>query len=312
MHDTAKHETLGSEEAARAFTLAANFAAASPIFMKKFGRMPLPPRDPDATINDLIFARMIVPRWSALERELVDKSTAKAAAARLCPGLRAPETLAVIEVEAVRSPAELFDLLRPHLATDAIAKPTQASGGTVFLRDLVAPMQLSELHTLATHDYSWVMREMQYAGLPKRVIVEALVPTADALPPDDLKFHCIHGEPLLCQIDHARFGVPWSRVLRLPDFDQMDAADGLVAPSGVKLPRADRLVAMTTAARALATPFEYVRVDFYDGVDGVYFGELTFTPAASLGIAPSAAGCHRETATHREYSRTLMQRIRSN
>lgn len=300
-----------AEPTAPGFTRDANHAAVAPIFAGKFGRPPLAPTDPDASINDLIFARMIEPRWSAFERALIDKITAKAEAVRLHPGLRVAATLATIEMDRVGSPAELFDRLRPFVGTDAIAKPAQASGGTLFLRKLSGPDALTELYSLATTDYSLVMREMQYAGLARRVIVEALVPTRDGRPPDDLKFHCVNGEPLLCQIDHARFGKQWGRLFRLPDFRPMDPADGLVTPAGVALPDPERIAAMIAVARHLSAPFEYVRVDLYDGLDGVYFGELTFTPSASLGIAPSKDGSHRVSAAHRLFSSTLMAAIRS-
>ena len=287
-----------------------NHLIAGTHFEQKFGRWPLPLDDPAASINDLIFGRMIDSQWSPLQRAFVDKSTAKGEAARLCPGLRVPETLEIISMESVRSLDHLHDMLGAFIGTDAIAKPSHASGGTVFLRDIRSPADLEILHTLASIDYALIMREMQYWQLPRSIIVEALVPTDGASPPDDYKFHCIHGEPLLCQIDHGRFGAAWSRIFRVPDFEPMDHEDGLVPPGGYRLPDPDRIAALTAAARALAAPFDYVRVDLYDGMDGVYFGELTFTPAASLGISPSAAGCHRETATHREFSRTLMRAFR--
>ena len=66
---------------------------------------------------------------------------------------------------------------------------------------------------------------------------------------------------------------------------------------------------MVAAARALSAPFAFVRVDLYDGTDGVYFGELTFTPAAALGIAPSSAGDHQVGDTHRVYSRIMMDAL---
>lgn len=284
----------------------ANYSAVAPRFIEKFGRAPLSPDDPAALINDLIFWRMIDPRWSTLERALVDKSTAKAAAASLHPSLRAPETLAVIAMDEIASPAELYECLAPFVGTDAIAKPAQASGGAVFLHSVSGANDVAGLYDLATSDYANVMREMQYVGMPPQVIVERLIPTMDDGPLDDFKFHCIRGEPLLCQVDHARFGAAWSRVLRLPDFAALDPMDGQVPPSSLKMPGPDRLNAMTEVARSLSAPFDYSRIDLYSGADDVYFGEVTFTPAASLGIAPSAAGCHRVTVTHRHYSRTLM------
>ena len=287
-----------------------NYAEVAPIFAEKFGRAPLPSDDPRALINDVIFWRMIEPRWTAHERALVDKSTAKEVAQALVPGLRAPRTLATIAMDRIGSPTDLYCALAPFVGTDAIAKPAQASGGVVFLRSVTGPGDLEEIYALATRDYAQVLREMQYAGLPRRIIVETLVPTADGGSPDDFKFHCIRGEPLLCQVDHARFGAAWSRVLRLPDFTPLDPDDGMVPPDSLAMPTAARLAEMADAARAIAAPFEYVRVDLYAGLDGTYFGEVTFTPAASFGIAPSAAGCHRVSETHRQYSQVLMDALR--
>ncbi|MET0268856.1 MAG: ATP-grasp fold amidoligase family protein [Sphingomonas sp.] len=291
-------------------TRAFNHLIAGAYFHRRFERWPLPVQDPEATINDVIFSRMIDSRWSTLERGFVDKETAKHAARRLAPDLRVPETLAVFPMEAVRSVEHLFAMLHPFAGTDAIAKPAHASGGVTFLRDLAKPVDVYGLHQLASVDYATILREMQYHGLPRKIIVERMVPDGD-VPLDDYKFHCIRGEPLVCQVDHDRFGAAWSRLLHAADFAPMDADDGLVPPDGFRLPAPDRLAAMLSAARALAAPFEFVRVDLYDGADGVYFGELTFTPAASLGIAPSSAGDHRENATHRRYSRIMMDALRA-
>ena len=290
-------------------TRAFNHLIAGEHFAQRFGRWPLPPRHPDALINDVIFDRMIEPEWAPFELAFVDKDTAKAQAARLAPALRIPETLAVVAMDEVASPEALFARLRPFAGKDAVAKPSQASGAVTFLRDLAGPDDVRLLHQLASADYSGVMREMQYRPLPGKVIVEALIPTATPAPPDDYKFHCIRGEPLVCQVDHARFGRAWSRLLRVPDLDPMDAADGLVPPAGFRLAAPERIAAMIAAARALAASFDFIRIDLYDGADGVYFGEMTFTPAASLGIAPSIEGDHAMNPTHRIYSAILMQAL---
>ncbi|MCU6454151.1 hypothetical protein LPN01_08685 [Sphingomonas sp. A2-49] len=291
-------------------TRAFNHLIAGQHFDERFGRWPLPPEHPDALINDVIFAAMIEPHWTPLQLAFVDKDTAKAEATRLAPTLRMPDTLAVIPMDAVASPDDLFARLRPFAGMQAVAKPSQASGAVTFLRDLSSADDVRLLHQLAATDYSGVMREMQYRLLPGKVLVEAMVPTATPAPPDDYKFHCIRGEPLVCQVDHGRFGRPWSRLLRLPDFAPMDPDDGLVPPGSLRLPAPDRIAAMIAAARALAAPFEFVRVDLYDGADGIYFGEMTFTPAASLGIAPSIEGDHALNPTHHVYSGILMRALR--
>ncbi len=291
-------------------TRAFNHLIAGTHFQKRFHRWPLPPHDPAATINDFIFTRMIDPLWSTFERAWVDKETAKVEVSKSLPTLRVPETRLVIQMETVRSVDELYAMLRPFLGTDSIAKPTHASGGATLMRNVVSAEDLGLLKNLGSIDYAFIMREMQYLELPKKIIVESLVP-ANLSPPDDYKFHCVNGEPLVCQVDHNRLGAAWSRLFRVPDFHPLDEADGLTQPEGYKLPTLERLASMTAAARILAAPFKFVRVDLYNGRDDVYFGELTFTPAASLGIAPSSRGDHAENATHGVYSRTIMSAIMS-
>lgn len=291
-------------------TLAINHSIAAAHFEQRFERRPLPPHDPRASVNDLIFARMIDPKWSPLHRAFVDKETAKSEARRLVPDVLMPDTLSVVAVDAVRSVEHLYHLLQPYIGQDAIAKPAHASGAVTFMRDVTSPKNLRFLYDLALLDYAFIMREMQYWQLPRKVIVESMVPVAGGVTSDDYKFHCVHGEPLVCQVDHNRFRRPWSRLLRLPDFAPMDPDDGLERPDSCTFPAPDRIAAMIKTARALATPFDFVRVDLYNGDDGVYFGELTFTPSASLGVAPSGAGDHFENETHRRYSRIIMNAVR--
>lgn len=41
----------------------ANYRKIAPVFAERFGRLPLSPNDPAASINDLIFMRSIEPHW---------------------------------------------------------------------------------------------------------------------------------------------------------------------------------------------------------------------------------------------------------
>lgn len=178
------------------------------------------------------------------------------------------------------------------------------------MENVKSPVDLRVLFELASQDYALILREMQYFQLPGKVLVESFVPAASS-PPDDYKFHCVNGEPLVCQVDHGRSVQSWSRLLRIPDFGPLDDGDGLEPPQTFRPPVPERIASMVAAARSLSAPFEFVRVDLYDGTDGVYFGELTFTPAAALGIAPSALGDHAVNPTHRIYSGIMMDAYRA-
>lgn len=82
-------------------------------FNARFGRWPVDSDDPAATVNDLIFNRMIDPSWSAYERAFVDKETAKTEALALCPTLRVPQTLLVVSTDEAASVDGLFERLKP-------------------------------------------------------------------------------------------------------------------------------------------------------------------------------------------------------
>lgn len=286
-----------------------NYAAAGAHFARRFGRWPVPADHPDALINDYIFDRMIDPSWTAMERAVVDKATVKAKALELSPSVRVPDTLAIIPIDNLPSSEALFAALTPFIGRPAIAKPTHASGAVVYLEHLSSAQQLDKLFALASIDYSTVLREMQYHGLKRRIIVETLVPTLAGQSLDDYKFHCVDGEAIVCQIDHSRFDKPWSRLLKLPDLAPFDEADGLAWPTTYRQPTPERIASMIEIARSLSRPFRFVRVDLYDSPDGIYFGEWTFSPAAALGIAPSAAGDHAVNPTHLAYSKAMMSAL---
>jgi len=55
-----------------------------------------------------------------------------------------------------------------------------------------------------------------------------------------------------------------------------------VPNSEVPMDKPSRLEKMLLLARQMAEQFSYVRVDFYQVQERIYFGELTFTPGAGL------------------------------
>lgn len=124
--------------------------------------------------------------------------------------------------------------------------------------------------------------EMQYRGIPKRVLCEKYLGDGGRLP-RDYKVYCFHGHPLYILVCDGRGN---SR----PRFYFFDAEwrfcpitqDGLEVPEGFFLEKPVNLKKMLACAADLSRPFPFVRVDFYE-VDGkLIFGELTFTPAGGL------------------------------
>ncbi len=120
-------------------------------------------------------------------------------------------------------------------------------------------------------------REWAYGHVPRRVIVEELLVSANGGIPDDCKFFVFHGKCAFVQVDTGRFGgrtqdffdPQWTH---LPLSGGPPWADPQPAPP-VRLPE------MIDIAQRLGTGTDFVRVDLYD-VDGrIVFGELTSYPA---------------------------------
>lgn len=124
-------------------------------------------------------------------------------------------------------------------------------------------------------DYGDLSHEWAYRKVPRRLLVEELLP-GPGRPPPDYKFFVFDGrvECLLCNVD--RFGpyrLHWAR----PDWTPFDP--------GIDVPLIDppppppaSLGRMVETAQALGRGIDFVRVDMYD-IDGrVLVGELTVYP----------------------------------
>jgi hypothetical protein len=115
------------------------------------------------------------------------------------------------------------------------------------------------------------IEETQYRFIKPRFFIEKKIDCAysgksgKAL---DVKVNCFYGQPkfILVQKDGKRnyYLLDWTPLME-PQFqyERPDAIDSILKLSA-----------------ALSKPFEYVRMDFYIGVDGIYFSEYTFTPTA--------------------------------
>lgn len=134
-------------------------------------------------------------------------------------------------------------------------------------------------------DYWLRNAELQYRGIPKRVICEKYLGASLI----DYKIYCFSGEPryvLACVgrdagragTDSLRFyffDVDWN----LCPLNKDSRERGDLAPS-----RPETLGFMLEAARKLSHPFPFVRVDLYEASGRTVFGELTFTPAAAMDL----------------------------
>lgn len=121
--------------------------------------------------------------------------------------------------------------------------------------------------------------ETHYHHINPRIFAEEFIDEGTGALPVDYKFMCFRGEPFLvlaCK-DRGHGNLK----LYLYDLDWNHKSEYLSCPEDDHdtVARPANLDAMIEYARVLSRDFDFVRVDFYDTGDAVWFGELTFTPA---------------------------------
>lgn len=132
-------------------------------------------------------------------------------------------------------------------------------------------------------NYFWQNREWVYKDLKPTFIAETYLNDHTGSSLTDYKFYCFGGKPAFCQVIRNRgknesidfYDLEWKH-LPFTGLRRIPFADSKIEkPAGYEK--------MVELARELATPFPFVRADFYN-IDGkIIFGELTFFPQSGLG-----------------------------
>jgi len=156
-------------------------------------------------------------------------------------------------------------------------KPSHTSQQVIVVRN---PTDRTELINRASawlgNNYYWNAREYQYYGIKPGVMIEECLENPDGSLPLDYKLWCFNGEPELIQvINHARdMSSFYDKTWTLLDLTNKEGR------SQRPITKPANLEEMISVASKLSVGFGFVRVDLYNVNGRVYFGELTFTPAA--------------------------------
>lgn len=247
-------------------------------FVREHDRLPRHPSRADAGIMDYFFWRKHQV-WDDLVARCCDKELAKIEAVRLCPDVKVPRTVASIPLRDVSSADDLRRRVTPFLGQQLVMKPAHSNGGVVFLDQ--GAIDYDQYLAEARRDFFHAARERQYHGLqPKLIIEEVLRNTAGQLP-EDFKFFCFNGQPIICQIDSDRFTSHKRRLYLVPEWRPL--AVSYTYPTGDSSdPRPVNLDQALERCARLSAPFDFARIDLYMMGTDVFFGEFTFTPDAGL------------------------------
>lgn len=143
---------------------------------------------------------------------------------------------------------------------------------------------IKDLQRGITEDFYSHGREWPYKDVNRKVFAEQYMESSPEEELRDYKFYCFNGEPKFCQVICNRtknetidfFDMDWN----LQEFTGLDLPYKPHAPY-IEKPKCFN--EMAEKARILANNIPFVRIDFYEINNRVYFGEITFFPASGFG-----------------------------
>lgn len=235
----------------------------------------------------------------ALLVTFADKAAVRDYVAERIGAAHLPAALAILD-----EPGDVADLALP---AEFVVKPTHGSGAAIVVSSSAPPdarlpeadhswvyrhvrreaVSLPQLVAIGRHWMSQLYgqgpnREWAYGRVPRRIIVEEMLRSADGGIPEDLKLFVMHGRCRFIQRDAGRFGGRTQDFFD-PDWRRVPMSGG--PPwSDPAPPRPRRLDRMIEIAESLGAETDFVRVDLYDLPDRIVFGELTSYPAG--GASP--------------------------
>lgn len=179
--------------------------------------------------------------------------------------------------------SDVGDIDYESLPQKFVMKATHGCGMNLICddRNTISQEQLlSTANKYLKKDYARACLEPHYQKIPHRIIFERYLDGVDDV--IDYKFHCIHGVPefiLVCSNRRSNikldvFSLDWDPIDVIVSHEKGDHS--ISKPSCL-----DRMIEI---CKILSADFDFVRVDLYEINNKVFFGELTFSPAA--GILP--------------------------
>lgn len=198
----------------------------------------------------------------------------------------------IIGEEYIISTIGLWDKLEDvdfeSLPEQFVIKCTHDSGGLVIVKDkqcLDIKATKGKIRRSLKRNYYYSFREWPYKDVKPRIIAEEYISENGEADLSDYKFYCFNGVPQYCQVIRDR------STKQTVDFFDMDwvhqSFTGMQKPfkahAEKNIVKPITFEKMKEFAKELSQDIPFVRVDFYEVSGKLYFGEMTFFPAAGFG-----------------------------
>ena len=174
------------------------------------------------------------------------------------------------------------------LPNQFVLKANHGSGWNIIVKDKnefdkkEAKSKFDEwLHTNFAYQSGF---ELQYKDIKPLIIAEKYLATEEN-DLQDYKFLCFSGEVKYIWVDKDRY-TNHKRNLFDPNWNLLPEkiSEGYVYENWFPCPKPKNLDKMLEFAKLLSKGMNFVRVDFYEHDNNLYFGEMTFTSASGLHI----------------------------
>lgn len=173
-----------------------------------------------------------------------------------------------------------------QLPEQFVLKCSHDSGGLVICRDkgsLDIEKAKLKLTRSLKNNYYYHGREWPYKNVKPRIIAEKLLVDNNDDDLRDYKFFCFNGKVKCFKIDFDRFlehhANYYDRDCCLLPFGELQ----FYPKPEKQLEMPSKLEEMICLAEKLANGFPFLRVDFYEVDNRIFFGELTLFPASGFG-----------------------------
>lgn len=164
-----------------------------------------------------------------------------------------------------------------------IIKCNHDSSGGLFVRDKYKVDWEKARNSFAKRmkiNYYHENGEWQYKNIRPCILAEKLLTDEAGNIPADFKLFCFNGKVAFIQLDLDR---ETSHKRNMYDLDWNLLDFKYIYENGKEYKRPASLEKMVELAEIIAADFSFVRVDFYNIGDRIYFGEITFHPESGFG-----------------------------
>lgn len=124
--------------------------------------------------------------------------------------------------------------------------------------------------------------EWPYKNVKPRIIAEKFMVDESRTELKDYKIHSFNGKPKIIEVDYDRFR-NHKQAFYSTEWKKLEYARSYTVEKGRIIDRPQALGEMLELAEKLASGCSYLRTDFYSIDNQLYFGEMTFYPAAGFG-----------------------------